>query len=420
MATADTHSFALDLAERLAALERLLADNPTCAVGVFDAARNIVDAGPAFARVGMSIDGHLSLKGGLLAEFLAVSDVWRLSDAALEAGVDGTAMRPVRLRDGRRADLHLIEIGDAEVTTVAILVPHDGSIGETPQATAVAAGPRVGVVRCDAFGLITNASDSMVALLGPPDTVIEGTPVVSLLHPEDREVAIANWSAAKEQRGVALRWRARIVRTDESLLWVDITITNEIDADGYGDVSLDIYDVSLEVAATDALVQRASTDELTGCLNRSGTIRALELALADLDPRDGVGLLFIDLNHFKGINDSRGHAIGDVVLAVVARRLHGAVRTGDLVGRLGGDEFVVIAPGLHSADATLELATRIAYQLQGPATVEGVAVPIAASIGVAWTSTTSAGELLRAADTAMYTAKETHSAVPVLSATGLA
>jgi diguanylate cyclase (GGDEF)-like protein/PAS domain S-box-containing protein len=540
MATAGAHGFALELSARLAIVEDLLVSNPTAAVGVFDAAHNLVDAGPALAKVGIRVDGHPPLQTGLLAEFLALSDVWLLSDVALEAGVHGAAMRPVRLRDNQRADLHLIEINDTALTSVAILVPHSGSITGTPTPTAVAASSRVGVVQCDGFGIIMSASAATRGLLGRPNEPIEGTAVVHLLHPDDQEVAIANWSAAKEQRGVALRWRCRVVRDDGSALWVEITITNEIDADGQGGVRFDLYDISREVAATeallaerqllelltetlpvgvakfdafgclehangrlrdllapldpqavldeafrgeltdpdlaaafvalrqdgigsrqvvdhddddgtvrhlewtiraarsddgtvtggalciadvteaaqlrDALEQRARTDGLTGCLNRSGTIGALEHALANIGSVEGVGLLFIDLDGFKSINDSRGHAIGDAVLEVVARRLRSAVRTGDLVGRLGGDEFVVISPGLQSAGAAVEFAGRVSQQLQGPAVIDGVPAPITASVGVAWTSTATAGELLNAADGAMYTAKQTHSAEPVLSA----
>jgi diguanylate cyclase (GGDEF)-like protein len=537
MATAGAEGFAVDLSARLAVLEDLLASNPACAVGVFDAAHNPVDAGTALAKVGIPVDGHPPLEAGVLAEFLAVSDAWLVGDAALEAGVRGSAMRPVRMRDNQRADLHLVEINNTDVTTVAILVPYSGSITGTPTPTAVAASHRVGAVQCDAFGIITSASASTRGLLGRPDEPIEGTPVVLLLHPDDQGVAIANWSAAKEQRGVALRWRCRVARDDGSSLWVEITITNEIESDGTGHVRFELYDISREVAATEALVaerelielltetlpvgvakfdasgrlehangrlrellapldpqevldqafrgqladpdlaaafaalrqaglgsrhvvdhengdgllqhlewtiraarsedgavtggalciadvteaaqlrdaleQRARTDGLTGCLNRSGTIGALEDSLANAGELDGVGLLFIDLNGFKDINDSRGHAIGDEVLEVVARRLRSAVRAGDLVGRLGGDEFVVISPGLQSADAALVFAGRVSRQLRGPAVIDGVAAPIDASIGVAWTSTATASELLAAADRAMYTAKQMHSVEPV-------
>jgi diguanylate cyclase (GGDEF)-like protein len=425
---------------------------------------------------------------------------------------------------------------------VTILVPLGDPISGAPRATAVAAAHRVGQVQCDAFGLITSASASMLdLLLRPPNAPLEGTPVANLIYPDDAEVAIANWSAAKEQRGVALRWRCRLTRNDGSSLWVESTITNEIDADGTGVVSIDLYDISREVAATEALVaerelitlltetlpvgvakfdaqgriehangrlsellaprdpqevldaafrgeladvdlaaafavlfnagggtriivehsgddgavrylewtiraarseggditggalciadvteaarlrdaleHRASTDGLTGCLNRSATVIALEQALANIGPAEGVGLLFIDLNHFKHINDSHGHAVGDAVLEVVASRLRGAVRAGDLVGRLGGDEFVVIAPHLDSGNDSLVFAERVSVDLQGPATIGGVEVPIAASIGVAWTASITAGELLSAADAAMYAAKQTASAMPILDAT---
>jgi diguanylate cyclase (GGDEF)-like protein len=131
-------------------------------------------------------------------------------------------------------------------------------------------------------------------------------------------------------------------------------------------------------------------------------------------------VLFIDLDDFKSINDTRGHAVGDAVLEVVASRLRGALRSGDLVGRLGGDEFVVISTGLHSANATLDFACRVSKHMQGPATVAGLAVPIGASIGVAWTMTSTARDLLGAADAAMYIAKQTRSKTPVLAATPLA
>jgi diguanylate cyclase (GGDEF)-like protein len=176
-----------------------------------------------------------------------------------------------------------------------------------------------------------------------------------------------------------------------------------------------IADVTEAAQLRAALEDRARTDALTGCLNRAGTITALEHTLANLGPNEGVGLFFIDLDGFKAINDSRGHAVGDAVLEIVAGRLRGALGPGDLVGRLGGDEFVVISPGLDSTSAALDLAGIVSRQLRGPAFIADVAAPIAASIGVAWSSTATASELLGAADAAMYVAKQTRSPAPILA-----
>ena len=143
MATLSSDGFTVDRADRLAGLDRLLAQNPSCVVGVLDPARNIGDAGPLLADVGISVEGHPSLVAGAVSQFLAISDVWLLGDAALEAGVQGSATRAVRLHGGDLADLHLVEIGVTDLRTVVVIVPSAGSvIAGTPPPTAVAASPR--------------------------------------------------------------------------------------------------------------------------------------------------------------------------------------------------------------------------------------------------------------------------------------
>jgi GGDEF domain-containing protein len=90
-----------------------------------------------------------------------------------------------------------------------------------------------------------------------------------------------------------------------------------------------------------------------------------------------------------------------------------------VLGRLGGDEFVVISAGLRSADAARAFACRVSEQMEGPATVAGFVVPIEASIGGAWTMTSTASDLLAASDAAMYIAKQTRSKTPILSCRSL-
>jgi diguanylate cyclase (GGDEF)-like protein len=166
-----------------------------------------------------------------------------------------------------------------------------------------------------------------------------------------------------------------------------------------------VADVTEATELRAALEERATTDALTGCFNWAGTIESLEAALNAAAPDAGVGVLFIDLNGFKEINDGHGHGVGDRILQIVARRLRNAVRPSDKIGRLGGDEFVVVAPGLPSLDGARMLAARAADEVNGVAAIGELRVNISASIGVAWADSGDAAVLLAEADRAMYAAK---------------
>ncbi|MEM9037122.1 MAG: EAL domain-containing protein [Actinomycetota bacterium] len=169
-----------------------------------------------------------------------------------------------------------------------------------------------------------------------------------------------------------------------------------------GEVYLVGRDVTEERRLTARLRDRATTDELTGLSNRAELRQQLMRLLTD-DRR--VALLLLDLDQFKLVNDSLGHAAGDDLLRVVAERLRRSVRTGGMVGRLGGDEFVVLL-----VDADLEeaegLAKRISRLLSDPVVIAGRELQVSASVGVAVSEPGStADDLLREADTAAYHAK---------------
>jgi two-component system, cell cycle response regulator len=157
------------------------------------------------------------------------------------------------------------------------------------------------------------------------------------------------------------------------------------------------------------LSQQALHDPLTGLPNRTLLDDRLQLALAQsARQRSMVGVMFCDLDRFKQVNDTYGHAAGDRVLRATAGRLITCVRAGDTVARYGGDEFAVISAGLESEDVAIQVALRLRAAIADPFPVAGGAeVEISTSVGVALASGIAwrPREVVDAADGAMYRAK---------------
>jgi diguanylate cyclase (GGDEF)-like protein len=156
------------------------------------------------------------------------------------------------------------------------------------------------------------------------------------------------------------------------------------------------------------LSRQALQDTLTGLPNRAALIRHLEQSLAErARAGDGLAILFVDLDGFKQVNDSLGHAVGDELLVLAGQRIRACMRPHDVVARLGSDEFVVVCPHVPDATIVRSIAARIGSQLSAPFPIGDHEAIVSASIGLVTTSdaATTAEDLLRQADLAMYEAK---------------
>jgi diguanylate cyclase (GGDEF)-like protein len=161
------------------------------------------------------------------------------------------------------------------------------------------------------------------------------------------------------------------------------------------------------ISSTVELKSRACTDSLTGLANRDVFHQRLGQALSRPERRHGEpAVLFIDVDDFKDVNDTLGHAAGDALLRVVAERLRDVVRPADLVARLGGDEFGVLLDQVSTHAAAVVVANRAVKALNGSVEIDGHELRVGASVGVALRqNSSSVDSLMRQADLAMYTAK---------------
>jgi diguanylate cyclase (GGDEF)-like protein len=157
------------------------------------------------------------------------------------------------------------------------------------------------------------------------------------------------------------------------------------------------------------LVHRTIHDALTMLPNRQHFLERLAAARAASSDQDrAVGVVFVDVDNFKDVNDSLGHEAGNQLLAAVAARLRAAVRPADVVARFGGDEFLVLVEHLRDTREATQLAWRLAHSLRAPFSIDGTDVSVTASFGVATSRDPDEPDedLVRKADAAMYNAKQ--------------
>lgn len=261
----------------------------------------------------------------------------------------------------------------------------------------------------DGAGMCTYSSPSVERVLGHKSESIVGGSVFQAVHPDDVGLLRTTFVELLARPGELQRLDVRIKHADGSWRFVEACATNLLDAEAVRGLVINARDVTERRKVEQQLDYMAYHDVLTDMPNRlmfnNRLYRAIEHARRDARH---VGVLFLDLDRFKVINDTLGHAIGDLLLRAVAQRILRLIRPQDTVARWGGDEFTMILPDLGRAMEAIRIADKVINGLADPFIVQGHELYITGTIGIAMFP--DAGEdvvtLVRNADVAMYRARE--------------
>ncbi|HZB01718.1 MAG TPA: diguanylate cyclase, partial [Actinomycetota bacterium] len=270
------------------------------------------------------------------------------------------------------------------------------------------------VMVVDVDSTVRYVSPSVQGVFGYDPGELEGTKLTSLIHPDDKAQVIQFLTPSPRDAAPATQLiESRMRHRDDFWLHVETLRTDLMHDPNVKGIVLNSRDVSERKAFEEQLSHQAFHDSITGLANRALFRDRVEHALERLTRNENpMSVLFMDLDDFKTINDSLGHAAGDRLLGEVGERLRKCLRTPDTAARLGGDEFAILLEDGGEGVGAADVAARILTALEAPFQLDGKEVFIRASIGIATsdgrrtTGPEGAEELLRNADVAMYIAKE--------------
>jgi diguanylate cyclase (GGDEF)-like protein/PAS domain S-box-containing protein len=273
---------------------------------------------------------------------------------------------------------------------------------------AVFEGAAIGISIADLDGNVLEVNGALLRMFGGSEGLLRDRNVAEWSHPED---APQVWRLYQELvRGEREHYHVEkpFYRPDGTVLWTNLTVSLLRDPDGAPQYQLALMEDTTERRLLNLRLRYEAThDALTGLPNRTLFFERLEKALSAGEGQR-FGLCYLDLDGFKTINDSLGHAAGDRLLVEVADRLQGcATAPGEMVARLGGDEFVALTTGPDTQRGVDDLADRIMNALSGPVRIDGRELLVRGSIGVVEGPAGERGpaEVLRSADITMYRAK---------------
>ena len=254
------------------------------------------------------------------------------------------------------------------------------------------------------------SSPSVERLWGHPADALDGTALGELLHPGDSERVHDFLTELAATGGGHRRIEFRLRHADGTWRTLEAAASNLLMNPDVRGIVLNSRDTTERKELEEKLTHQAFHDPLTGLPNRSLFMDRLKHALGSSERRGGrVAVISIDVDRFKAVNDSYGHAVGDELLIAVGRVLASVTRRQDTVARLGGDEFAMLIDGLSGEEEAAQVGERLRAGFDGPMRLRGNDIQVALSIGVGVDddSRKTPSELLRAADLALYQAKRT-------------
>ena len=272
--------------------------------------------------------------------------------------------------------------------------------------SAFTAAP-IGMALVSVDGRLLRVNSALCDLLGYTPRSLLSRTFRDITHPDDLAESTLVLKAMLDDSTTECRLEMRFLQPDGAIVWGLLALALVRDADGRPRFLIaQIEDVTERKNAQREIERLTTIDALTGLPNRLLLMDRLRHALA-LARRSGwlVGVVSVDLDQFKEVNDTYGHEVGDELLRQVAARLDSATRIGDTTTRVGGDEFVVLCEQVTAADEVAQVAGRIRAAVASPFTVRGHEVRISASVGVTVGDSEGAESLLQEADCSMYTAK---------------
>lgn len=266
----------------------------------------------------------------------------------------------------------------------------------------------IGLLTVDLEGRVLEANSVVERVLAhPPGSLVGVSLTRDLEAGAELERGIEALAAGAEDR---FEFEHRLRAHDGSSIWCRTVMALVRDGAGRPEhLTAMVENIDGRKRVEAELVHRTTHDPLTRLPNRQHFLDRLAAARQGFSEHDlDVGVVFVDIDDFKHVNDSLGHEAGNELLVAIAARLRAAVRPGDVVARFGGDEFLVLADRLGDPQEATKLAWRLAHSLRAPFAVDGSEASVTASFGVATSRDPDEAdeELVRKADSAMYTAKQ--------------